>query len=537
MKRIVFASALALAATAANASTEWTLTKANKVYSVDTLYHATIGPGTTLTELQLKGEYLLHLWYTTSDLRHENLEIRTVKAGDDRLTRQTVPVIAQKHDIEGEVTHFAGINSDFFNMEAPYYYTNGNAIHNGNFISPQNAETWQHFMILKDKTPLIAETVSYAPYATFPNGGGTWYYKTWGTRGSGEMCIYAYDKDKGGTQTTGQNKWGSECVIKPKLSAHAATTFDQEWEVVSTPTVPNTTLGIEIPAGQAVLSGNGKAATLISGLKPGDTFTTRYTFKADGVEVVPMQMSGGMNILLKDGVQIDISSSNAPRSLVGYSEDKNKVILMAIDGRRDGWSAGAYYRLCAAIMQQVGCHDALEFDGGGSTTFYAKSLGGTLNKPSDNSLRTVAAAAYATAVAPNDWNVTSIEVKQKNVKLEVGEKFTPVVYGYNKYGVLIDTNITGYTLEAPAGLGTVSADGKTLTGTGEGYWPLTVKYGLVSTVIPVKMPGEAGVDGVEADETDLPARYYNLNGVEVQEPTAGLYIMRRGSKATKVVIK
>lgn len=38
------------------------------------------------------------------------------------------------------------------------------------------------------------------------------------------------------------------------------------------------------------------------------------------------------------------------------------------------------------------------------------------------------------------------------------------------------------------------------------------------------------------DETK-PVEYYNIQGVRVQNPTSGLYIVRQGSKVSKVVIR
>lgn len=112
-------AAVGLTALSASATETWILTKANKEYQVDTVAHATVGPGTTLTELVLKGEYLIHAFYTTVDLNNKNVELRALKAGDNRSGLATVPNLATSHDIEGEVKHFAGVNSDFFSMKTP----------------------------------------------------------------------------------------------------------------------------------------------------------------------------------------------------------------------------------------------------------------------------------------------------------------------------------------------------------------------------------------------------------------------------------
>lgn len=45
-----------------------------------------------------------------------------------------------------------------------------------------------------------------------------------------------------------------------------------------------------------------------------------------------------------------------------------------------------------------------------------------------------------------------------------------------------------------------------------------------------------GIDDVEM-EANGPVRYFNLQGIEVAEPTSGLYIRMQGEKATKVVIR
>lgn len=47
----------------------------------------------------------------------------------------------------------------------------------------------------------------------------------------------------------------------------------------------------------------------------------------------------------------------------------------------------------------------------------------------------------------------------------------------------------------------------------------------------------AGVDGIEADEPDAVPVYYNLQGVRVDTPSAGLYIVVRGNKVTKEVVR
>lgn len=46
----------------------------------------------------------------------------------------------------------------------------------------------------------------------------------------------------------------------------------------------------------------------------------------------------------------------------------------------------------------------------------------------------------------------------------------------------------------------------------------------------------SGVDAIAAEE-NAPAEYYNLQGVRVANPDNGIYIVRRGSKVSKTVIR
>ena len=47
---------------------------------------------------------------------------------------------------------------------------------------------------------------------------------------------------------------------------------------------------------------------------------------------------------------------------------------------------------------------------------------------------------------------------------------------------------------------------------------------------------EAGVGNVAVDQTNAPVTYYNLQGVRVDNPTRGLYILQQGTKVTKVAL-
>ncbi len=119
---------------------------------------------------------------------------------------------------------------------------------------------------------------------------------------------------------------------------------------------------------------------------------------------------GGAPVLLKDGricfdhlltkevryktnyelLQDDIFGPRVrpPRTAVGYTAD-GKVVIMVCDGRGAGGSYGATLPELAMLMKGVGCTDALNLDGGGSSVICAGEDGKAINSPSDGSQRKV----------------------------------------------------------------------------------------------------------------------------------------------------
>lgn len=69
-----------------------------------------------------------------------------------------------------------------------------------------------------------------------------------------------------------------------------------------------------------------------------------------------------------------------PRSAVGFSKDSAILYLITVDGRRPT-DAGMTLAELARVMLQLGVHDGMNFDGGGSTTMVIE--GKIANVPSD----------------------------------------------------------------------------------------------------------------------------------------------------------
>ena len=69
-----------------------------------------------------------------------------------------------------------------------------------------------------------------------------------------------------------------------------------------------------------------------------------------------------------------------PRTAMGYTRDK-KLIILVVEGRNPGVAEGASLRHIAKMMKEVGCVEALNLDGGGSSCMLVN--GKTTIKPSD----------------------------------------------------------------------------------------------------------------------------------------------------------
>ncbi len=74
-----------------------------------------------------------------------------------------------------------------------------------------------------------------------------------------------------------------------------------------------------------------------------------------------------------------------PRTAVGISRDGRYLILMTADGRQPGYSEGLTTAEAAEWMQRLGAYNALNMDGGGSSTLVMQGPGGKpelFNRPS-----------------------------------------------------------------------------------------------------------------------------------------------------------
>jgi len=487
MKKTIFLILAFISVLGASASTTWDLQGVK--YTVDTVYHAYIGPGTTQTELKLSGAVNLKVFYTTTDLTNDKVGLRVIMGKDNLTSTVTVPNMPQYH---GDTSNmfFAGVNADFFST-GPI----GTTVANNILYKSYKGTGWYGFAVDKNKKPYIG-----APYTTFkmvsPNGGQFSIKAVNGTRSSNELILYTSVKGS----TTGTNTSGTEVgavAVDGGLKSNGTTKM--RVTVAPVKGVGN----MSIPAGGCVLSGNGFMEASLAKMQVGEEFEITPTIYMDNVEISNIvEMAGGCPVLLKGGViqntqgLLDHLVTRQPRTAVGYNTTGDKLVMLVVDGRQSGISEGVTSRDLAAIMANVGCSEALNFDGGGSTTMYVKELG-VRNTPSEGSLRPVKDGLFLSTPTTSNRSIASIRFVDYVKNATKGTVYNPVIYGYNTDGVLVNSSVAGFSLSCGSSLGTVSSSGTSVTLSGSGTQALVANYGGLTATIPVTIIDNSGINDVE----------------------------------------
>lgn len=111
-----------------------------------------------------------------------------------------------------------------------------------------------------------------------------------------------------------------------------------------------------------------------------------------------------------------------PRTAVGLAG--SSLLLVTVDGRTPP-AAGMTMRELAETMRALGCSDAFNLDGGGSTTMWVESLGGVVNCPCDDKVFDAAGErAVGSAVIVLGRAIWTFD--EEHAALEPAEAFVPV---------------------------------------------------------------------------------------------------------------
>jgi len=147
-----------------------------------------------------------------------------------------------------------------------------------------------------------------------------------------------------------------------------------------------------------VLSIGPELAEELQTLTPGMTMTLHLKTSPDLTGVTTAL--GGGPILLHEGQASNWEHrpQRHPRTAIGWN--RAHLFLVVVDGRQEGLSIGMNYTELSALMQRLGCTEAMNLDGGGSSTLW---LGGrVMNSPSDGRERRVANGLIVVSTEPEE---------------------------------------------------------------------------------------------------------------------------------------
>lgn len=146
-----------------------------------------------------------------------------------------------------------------------------------------------------------------------------------------------------------------------------------------------------IPADGLVLSGHGAGATALADLwsrHQNGAVSRRALLRVETTAPV-VESVGATPILVHEGrrwVADDGSGFVAgrhPRTVVGWNAAE--TLLVTVDGRQPGYSIGLNLPDAADLLRSLGATEAVNLDGGGSTTLAAGPV--VLNRPSDRMVK------------------------------------------------------------------------------------------------------------------------------------------------------
>lgn len=137
-----------------------------------------------------------------------------------------------------------------------------------------------------------------------------------------------------------------------------------------------------------VLSMNSDLSQHVSVVRPG-SILKMTTATIPDLKGVTTAIGGGPTLVV-DGKARTWSGSQPrqPRTALGWNKDY--LFLVVVDGRQREISVGMTFPELANYMVKLGCEDAMNLDGGGSTTFWI--YGNVVNSPSEGKERAAANA-------------------------------------------------------------------------------------------------------------------------------------------------
>ncbi|OAT83755.1 hypothetical protein A6P54_00155 [Bacillus sp. MKU004] len=202
------------------------------------------------------------------------------------------------------------------------------------------------------------------------------------------------------------------------------------------------------------------------GIKKSGEAVIGSTAEYDVVKDQLQEALGGNAILVKDSQVYQTPKTGAdrePRTAVGINAD-GSVFFTVIDGRQEPYSSGISMPDLAQLMIDLGAVTALNLDGGGSSTFTTRTLGGDDleidNMPSDRGERSVANSWLVVSEEPSDHAFDSAYVYPYDQSFTPGSTIDFGAKGRDKSMASAPLPVADLTWElSDASFGTIDENG------------------------------------------------------------------------------
>lgn len=335
-----------------------------------------------------QGPWSIHV--VQVQLRKADVEFRAVRAGDQLRGRERPSAMAQRISTAEQRVRVA-VNADFFDLKTGENENNqvvGGEWWKGLKVTESPYDTYDNihvqFAIDAAKRPTIER---------FILDGKAW------VRGAMTPIISVNANPTGAVEGTalytarfGASTPKDTSRVSAEAPLRAAGYRGDTLLYVRRGAVSNTS-GSSIPSDGAVVAAFGARTKEVQAMAEGDTVRVLLaTLPRLPGGTPPRIIVGGWPRILRDGVNVagdaatqeGTISRNAetrhPRTAIGYSRDGKTLWLFVVEGRTAA-SVGMTLVEMANVMKKLGAWQAMNFDGGGSTTMVIDGV--VVNTPSD----------------------------------------------------------------------------------------------------------------------------------------------------------
>lgn len=253
---------------------------------------------------------------------------------------------------------------------------------------------------------------------------------------------------------------------------------------------------VTIPEDGFVVAATGaNAEFLYENFPVGTQVDLQITYMPDQEEIA-FAISGGAKLLENGTIPETFShtiSGRNPRTALGLSKDEETLYLVTVDGRLKT-SIGMTQTELAEFLKSISVYNAINLDGGGSTTMVARPLGSfstmTVNRPSDGALRSVINAIGVFSTAPDSDRLSNLVLSVEDTNVFVGEKRKVQVTGYNRYDNPVEIDFDDIDWDYDGVRVKVDKEGM-LSGSTVGSTILTASIGRAKAEIEINILSEA----------------------------------------------